>query len=133
MKDQLIMDALADEQPAEAPEFATWSDLCEGGRLVDKFYAQLGKTIRFNTYIPMEEGLKLTKRFGMDNSDPRKRNSEAYMFAVLELVMVNPRLTQADRHIARKAHMGVLFDILKEVLGEDTESYKSLVSDLGPQ
>jgi len=132
MKDQLITDAPADDQP-EAPEFATWADLCEGGRMVDKFYPQLGKTIRFNTYIPMEEGLALTRRFSMDNSDPRKRNSEAYMLAILEKVLINPRLTQADRQVAKKAHMGVLFDILKEVLGEDTEAYKSVVKDLGPK
>jgi len=131
MSDELTASVASDV--TEAPEFATWADLCEGGRMVDKYYPQIGKTIRFNTYIPMEEGLALTRRFGMDNSDPRKRNSEGYMLAILEKVMINPRLTQADRQAAKKAHMGVLFDILKEVLGEDTEAYKTVVKDLGPK
>ena len=131
--DQVAKVIVDDAVEREKPEFATWSDLCEGGRVVDKFYPQLGKTIRFNTFIAYDDGMRLIRRYSIDNADPRKRDSEGYMLAVLEKVMIEPRLTQADRNAAKKAHLGVLLDILKEVLGENTEAFKTVVGDLGPK
>jgi hypothetical protein len=124
---------LDDALAGEKPEFATWSDLCEGGRVVNKFYPQIGKTVQFNTFIAYDAGMHLIRRYSIDNPDPRKRDSEGYMLAVLETVMIKPRLSQADRQAAKKAHLGVLLDILKEVLGENTEAFKTVVSDLGPK
>ena len=120
--------------PEEQSEYATLPDLCEGNRLVEKTYPQLGgKTIRFNTYIPYDEGMRIQRKHQMDGPANR-RDSEGYLLEILEKVLINPRIvTPADRQALRKAHQGVLFDILAEVLGRNDETYKKVVADLGPK
>jgi len=126
----------ADQVPetTEDVTYATLEDLCEGNRLVEKTYPQLGgRTIRFNTYIPWDEGLRIQRKHHMDGA-PNKRDSEGYLLEVLQRVLVHPQIaTPADRQALRKSHQGVLFDILAEVLGRDDETFKKVISDLGPK
>jgi len=123
----------ATDEVAEV-KYATLADLCEGKRFVEKTYPQLGGlTILFNTYIPWDEGLHIQRKHHMDGA-PNKRDSEGYLLEILERVLVNPRISDANaRQALRKAHQGVLFDILAEVLGRDDDTFKKVVSDLGPK
>jgi hypothetical protein len=121
---------LADEVPPE-DRFATFEDLCEGARYVDKFYPQIGGKVSFRTYIPLDKLLQMQARHGMLGGRGR-RDSKGFLVAVLKEVLINPRVdTQDKERLLLKSHASVLLDILGEVLGTQEETFRTVVQDLG--
>lgn len=122
---------LRDELDPE-DRFATFEDLCESGKFVDKFYPQIGAKVRFRTFIPMDKLLQLQARHNMLTTGRGRRDSRGFLIAVLKEVMVEPRVdTKEKERLLLKSNAVVLLDILGEVLGPQEESFKAVVEDLG--
>lgn len=117
-------------------QYATLADLCEGAQFEDKFFPQLGKagaTIRYRKFMPLEKLLQLQAKHGMFAGRGR-RDSRGFMLAVLEEVLVRPRIqTPDERRLLLKGNATVLLDIIGEVLGTEEESFKIVREDLGKQ
>lgn len=128
MKDEEMLQ----EEPQEEQKFASLADLCEGARFIDQYFPQIDATIRYSTYVPLDELLKLQARFNMMGGRGR-RDSQGFLVAVLEKVLVKPRIqTPEDKRLLLKGNAAVLLDILGNVLGTQEESFKAVVEDLGP-
>lgn len=122
---------MAEEQKVQG-DFATFADLCESGKFVDKYYPQIGKTIRFRNFIPLDRLLQLQARYNMLTGRAGQRDSRGFLVAVLKEVLVIPRVETADdERLLLKANSAVLLDILGEVLGTQEESFRAVVEDLG--
>lgn len=121
-----------DEQGGANPQLATLADLCELGVPVDRYYAQIGKTVRFKPAIALDRLLALQQKYNMITGGRGARDSRGFLMAVLQEVLVVPAIkTPEDVRILGKANAAVLLDILGDVLGRNEESFQAVVEDLG--
>jgi hypothetical protein len=120
------------EGQEQETKFATFADLCESAKFVDKYYPQIGATVRFRNFIPLDRLLQLQARYNMLMGRQGQRDSRGFLVAVLKEVLVIPRVqTAEDERLLLKANAAVLLDILGAVLGTQEESFQAVVEDLG--
>lgn len=119
-----------EELPAEE-KWATWEDLCEGGRVVEKYDPRVGAKIAYTTYIPLDEMLRLQGRHGMMEARGQ-RDSKGFLVSVLKAVLVRPKVTTPEHErLLLKSNAFVCLGILGEVMSENSEVFKAVVEDLG--
>ncbi len=112
--------------------FATLADLTEGNKFETRYYAALGASIKFRTFIALDRLLFLQQKHQMISGGRGQRDSRGFLVAVLKDVLVNPRIaTPQDEQLLLKANATVLLDILGTVLGANEESFQAVVEDLG--
>jgi hypothetical protein len=123
-----------DEPWAPEPlEAATWDDMCEAGPVKQKVieFPSGRRTVDYRPFLSFEDSVKLSDRFNM--GDRKHRKSAGYMVAMLEKVMVRPRIeTERDRQLVLKARSDVLLEIIAETIGSESEEMEALRADLNP-
>lgn len=132
--DEQVKAVQADVEEPEEERFATMEDLCEGAKFVDKYYPQLQAKIRYRNFIPLDRLLQLQAKHNMLTGGRGQRDSKGFLISVLKEVLIVPRIqTPETERALLKGNAAVLLDVLGEVLGQQEESFKAVVEDLGPQ